>query len=134
MKRSIVVTMQIAAALLLCAGAASDARADEERIVVKVPFDFLVGDTRLPAGTYVVQPSSQDLSVIAIQNEDRRESAYAMTIPSNSDESVKDPELVFEKHEGGYVLSKIVETDGNERQLSIPAHDHPAEIVATPMP
>jgi len=134
MKRSIVMTMHIAAALLLCAGAASDARADEERIVVKVPFDFLVGDTRLPAGTYVVQPSSQDLSVIAIQNEDRRESAYAMTIPLNSDESVKDPELVFEKHEGGYVLSKIVEADGNERQLSIPAHDHPEEIVATPMP
>jgi hypothetical protein len=132
MKRSIVRMMQIAAALLLCAGAATTARAQEERIVVKVPFAFAVGDLRMPAGTYDVQPSSQDLGVVEIQNEDRKESTYAMTIPLDWERPAQNPALIFEKHDGEYVLAKIVEADGNERQLSIGAHDHPTEIVATP--
>jgi hypothetical protein len=55
-----------------------------------------------------------------------------MTIPMTWDERAQNPELVFEKHDNGYVLSKIVEADGNERELLVRPHDHPTEIIATP--
>src|SRR5437773_182819 len=47
---------------LAAVATASVARADE-RIVARVPFDFVVGDSRLPAGPYVVTNVSNDPGV-----------------------------------------------------------------------
>src|SRR5690242_4713259 len=55
-------TMIGAAAIVI--GAASPARA-EQRLVANVPFDFIVGTLRMPAGHYVVT-ESDDRAVVSI--------------------------------------------------------------------
>jgi hypothetical protein len=133
MKRSIARTAVIAAALLVgIAAGATPARAQEEQIVAKVPFDFVVGGTQLPAGKYTVKAATNDLSVVSIANEDGRAFTFVMTIPLGWERSVDEPELVFERHENHYVLAKLIEADGNEREITPPIQERLAEPAIAP--
>jgi hypothetical protein len=133
MKRSIARTAVTAAALLVgIAVSATPARAQEERIVAKVPFDFYVGGTELPAGKYTVKAATDDLSVVSIASEDGSAFAFVMTTPFTWVQSVDEPELVFERHENHYVLAKLIEADGNEREVAPPIHERTAEPAVAP--
>src|SRR6185295_5235660 len=66
MKRLTVNTIRILAVGLLALAGAATARADDEAIVAKVPFSFIVGRTHMPAGQYIVKPASGDLHVVLI--------------------------------------------------------------------
>ena len=77
---------------LAAVATASVARADE-RIVARVPFDFVVGDSRLPAGPYVVTNVSNDPGVMSIASADGRHFVYTLTIPSSSIQTPAQPEL-----------------------------------------
>ena len=95
-------------------GSASAARADE-RIVAKVPFAFIVGDTQLPAGDYVVERTSGEPDVLEIASADGRQFVYALTI-SSSDAQSADPELIFAKFSDHYFLAGVVH-DGGGREI-----------------
>ncbi len=111
-------------------GSASTAGADE-RLVAKVPFAFIVGDMRLPAGDYVVKNMSDDSGVMAIVSADGRQFVYAMTIASSSDTPAAQPELVFEKFRNQYFLARVVPTDGGEREIILTPSIMEREIVRT---
>jgi hypothetical protein len=104
-----------AAALVLLCGA-SAARADE-RIVVKVPFAFIVADSLFPPGDYVVHDVSGDPNVMEIASADGRRSVFTMTIPSSSVNTPAEPELVFERVGERRFLAKIIDADGDERAI-----------------
>ena len=110
----------LAVGLLLLAGAAT-ARADGDEIVAQVPFSFIVGRTHMPAGKYLVKPASEDLRVVSIESTDRREAAFSLTVPLGSDVHVTAPELVFEKRDNQYFLTRLISSDGNEREIP-PTH------------
>src|SRR5471032_1552399 len=69
------------AVLVMAAGGASRARADE-LVVVTVPFAFTAGSTQLPAGTYTVRSIENDPSVLAIESSDGRQSKILLTLAS----------------------------------------------------
>lgn len=94
---------------------ASPARADE-RLTAKVPFDFIVGSSRFPAGNYVVTETSTS-GVFLIANPDSRHSAFVLTNADSSKASGQ-PELVFRRYEGQNFLSQI--TDGIDMSREIP--------------
>jgi hypothetical protein len=96
--------MAMAAAMIVVA-TASPARADE-MLTVKVPFDFIVGDTSLPAGDYVVSEMSAP-AVMSIASTDSQHFALVLTIPSSSDEAAQLPELVFERFGGRLFLARV---------------------------
>jgi hypothetical protein len=116
-KRSVKMCAIVLAAASMAIGAASVARADE-RIVAKVPFAFIVGNVRLPAGSYVVKEDmSTGAGVLAIQSADGRRSVYTLTIPYAPNRGPADPELVFEKFNDQYFLFRIIPTDGSDREI-----------------
>jgi hypothetical protein len=104
---------------LVMVGGASLARADDEKIVARVPFAFMVGDSRMPAGDYVVKEMSDDPSVMSIASADGRQFAFTLTIPSSDHalETPAQPELVFEKLDNQYFLARVVPEGGIEREI-----------------
>jgi hypothetical protein len=79
---------------IMAVAAAAPARA-EERVIAKVPFDFVAGEVRLPAGEYVVKVVSEDLTVWEVASADGRHSAMVNTIAASCSGRPEAPELVF---------------------------------------
>jgi len=113
---------------MLALGAAAVARA-EERIVVHIPFSFIIGTTQLPAGDYVViEGSGDNESVLAIESTDGREAAYALSIAATSPRPSQS-ELTFEKFENRYFLSKVSSEGGTAREIPLTSKIMDSEIV-----
>jgi hypothetical protein len=87
--------------------------------VARVPFAFTVGDSRMPAGDYVVKEVSDDPSVVSIASADGRQFAFTLTVPSSAHvlETPAQPELVFEKLDNQYFLARVVPAGGMEREI-----------------
>lgn len=94
---------------------ASPARADE-RLTAKVPFDFIVGKSRFPAGNYVVTQTSTT-GILSIATADSRHSIFVLTNGDSPKYSGR-PELVFKRFEGQNFLSQI--SDGIDMNREIP--------------
>lgn len=130
-KRTANVSWVFLATSLVIVGSASVARADNETIVARVPFAFIVGDSRLPAGDYVVKEVSDAPSVVSIASADGRQFAYTLTIPSSADGTPAQPELVFEKVNNRYFLARVVPGGGIEREIVLTPARTEREHVAT---
>jgi hypothetical protein len=101
------------AVLVMTAGGASRARADE-LVVVTVPFAFTAGTTELPAGTYTIRSILNDPGILAIESRDGHQNKIVLTLASTTPDAPAKDELVFAKHDGQYFLSRIVQADGDE--------------------
>lgn len=103
--------MLIAIALLSLAGLEVPARAQEGSAVATVPFEFVVGSTTLPAGTYTVsRTSSLDTTPLLVANHDHG----AFLIPTAFDDTkVGDTSLSFDQIGDEHVLSQIRTLDGS---------------------
>jgi hypothetical protein len=116
----------LAVAAILVVGA-SQARADEIILTnLKVPFSFMVGDVRLPAGDYTVREASMGEDVLEIVSADGRYVALASTIagtPGRDDKT----QLVFQKFGNDYFLSRIAH-EGDEREIILTPHIMEREI------
>jgi hypothetical protein len=106
------------ATLTIAAGAAAIAHADETLATgLKVPFAFIVGDTRLPAGDYVVREAEEGGGVVEIASGDGRRVVFAPTIPWDQASQPAGAELVFRKFDDAYFLSRVLPVGGNDRQI-----------------
>ena len=114
-KRILRVSWVMLTTALMAIGTASVARADQ-LLVAHVPFAFVVGDARLPAGDYIVKETFGDPGVLLIESTDGRNAVYTLTIASALDRSDARPELVFEKVDNQYFLERIDTLDGAERE------------------
>src|SRR5262245_33431747 len=132
MKNTILKLSGIAFACAVVAiGTASVARADE-RIVAKVPFEFIVGDVRLPAGDYVVTEMPDLSGVVGVESAHGRRFVATMTVAAASTSiPTSHPELVFEKFDNHYFLARVVPQDGTERDLVLTPSEMEREIVKT---
>jgi hypothetical protein len=107
----------LALTALISAGSAVAARADEPLVTAKVPFAFVAGETHLPAGDYIVRSMSDDPSVLSIESKDGRLAVFALTIPAWTDDTSGKSELVFEKLDNQYFLSRVDRGDGDSREI-----------------
>ncbi len=114
---------------VISVGAASTARA--ESVVAKVPFDFIVGNMRLPAGEYVVTETSPGSAVLAITSADGRDVALMLTIPSSPVAPAAPPQLVFKKFSNHYFLEQVVPQVGDEREIILTPSLMEREIAGT---
>jgi hypothetical protein len=109
-------------------GGASTAWA-EELVMTRahVPFAFIVGDVRMPAGVYEVrETSSTDVLEIVSQNGDH--AALTTTIPFVPAKAGKNG-LVFERFGHDYFLSRIEPTSGNDREVLLTPSIMEREII-----
>ena len=110
-----VVGMFVAIALMV-GTYASVARADEQ-VTAHVPFAFIVGESRLPAGDYIVKELDDDPGVITVASTHGHQSIFMLTMTSSPNEKGAKPRLVFEKFDDQYFLARVVRDDGDERAI-----------------
>jgi hypothetical protein len=108
----------ILATALIAAATPSGAQADE-RIIANVPFAFVAGESRLPAGEYIFRVVSGDLSVWEITSVDGRRSAMISTIPAPSSPATATPELVFDRFDNQYFLARVVTDNDDDREIPL---------------
>lgn len=97
--------MLVAIALLAVAGLAVPASAQDDKIVVTVPFEFVAGTQTLPAGKYTVsRTSSLQGSSLLVSSRDHG----VFLLPAAFDSTrVGDASVSFTEIEGQHVLSEI---------------------------
>jgi hypothetical protein len=123
--RNIAPTALLAFAAL---GAAAVARADE-RIVAHVPFSFIVGTTELPPGDYVVtEDFSENQGVLRIESVNGQRNLYALSIVADEPRPSQS-ELVFEKFDNRYFLSRVAGEGGLSREIPLTPKIMQSEIV-----
>jgi hypothetical protein len=119
----------LATAAIAVAGA-STARA-EELVMNKltVPFSFLVGNVRMPAGEYAIRKTSST-GVLEVVSADRKHVALTSTIPDSYMPAKEgNTEVVFQKFGGDYFLSRIEPASGNDRQVILTPSIMEREII-----
>ena len=109
-------------------------KAEENLAVAKIPFDFQVNQTSLPAGTYAVIMDG-NMATIRLRNENTGKSIMLMP-PGRETNTSSTPRLCFRQYSDHYFLSGIY-TTGNpgytlnkgslERELE---HSKPAVAMA----
>jgi hypothetical protein len=90
------------------------------RIKGNIPFNFRIGDTRLPAGTYVVSQTEMKPSVLAMQNLDSWNKTPVMFGSSRAQaKSTPETKLVFHRYADTYFLSQVWQGEGSENGLQL---------------
>jgi len=120
----------IFAIVAITIGSASAARADQ-LVVAHVPFAFIVGDSRLPAGDYIVKELDSSPGVIEIASAHGHQSILTLTMEWSAVETPARPQLVFEKFEDQYFLARVIREDGNDRELMLTPAVMEREVAAT---
>ena len=107
MKIQILTTIAaLALFVTLAAGSASAQGADIMKVTV--PFDFVITHKTLPAGDYVVRRRIAGARVVlAIQNEDKNESAYLIPHTVQARDLQPESKLIFNQYGDQYFLSQV---------------------------
>jgi hypothetical protein len=108
-------------ALLFTLGANSFAQS-ASRTVIQVPFDFIAGEQRLPAGTYTVEPVRRDTyTAWEIRSTTGGAGTAVLTSPLRGGATHDAVRLVFRKYGETYLLAQLWPSgDGAGRELLHP--------------
>ena len=107
MKRITAITMCLLASL----AAVGSASAQDNQTKATIPFDFYVGNTWLPAGTYVMSSDSTSTEVVKILSADKKNDIAVLTLPDEA--RAANGELVFHKIGDQYFLHEILCSAGH---------------------
>jgi hypothetical protein len=89
--------------LIVASVAATGANAQEPTLKANIPFDFMVGNTWMPAGEYTITSPTQEVLVL-------RTAGHSASVVSTKDhaESKAGSELVFDKYSDHYFLHEVL--------------------------
>jgi hypothetical protein len=105
------------ASLFLMAGSV---HAQSVALRADVPFDFVVGNTIMHAGTYTIQPMRAGESPIQLQSLDGKDSMWLAVCTCAADRAQHESQFVFQVSDGQYFLWQIWTQGYDEgRQLAI---------------
>jgi len=102
MKSRTLVVFVVAAFLAVTAGYAQSSMT----LVGKIPFEFRVGNSVLPAGDYQVIPTSAPRTLL-IRCQDTNAAVIALPNTAESLRAPKDSKLVFNRYGDTYFLSQV---------------------------
>ena len=78
------------------------------KVVVDVPFDFVIGDKTLPAGEYSVKSiASGRADTLLVQSADRRSASIILTHGVQAASVQKEAKLLFTQRGNRYFLSQV---------------------------
>ena len=123
MKRNLIVALTLVALSILTAS--TSFAQDKEK--ADVPFEFQIGKTSLPAGTYIVSKIA-DHSLV-IRNREKTSKA-ALSNYSASDSKSESPKMVFHKYGNNYFLAEIWAADGSAG-MQLPESKREKELQAS---
>jgi hypothetical protein len=80
----------------------------QDRVTVKIPFSFEIGQRTFTPGTYTVKCVSQTAGVYFIRNEATKEvRTISGTASVQAPSTITEPRLVFRSHDGQYFLKQV---------------------------
>ena len=80
---------------------------------VEIPFSFSVGDRSYEAGTYIVKLNKiQNGAAAVIISDPRTDSVQTVLASRNGDNADEKVKLVFDRHDGETVLSRVITPSG----------------------
>ncbi|MFL6463796.1 MAG: hypothetical protein ACJ73N_05235 [Bryobacteraceae bacterium] len=97
-----------AAALMCPSGYAQTINAS-----ARIPFNFRVGETVMPAGNYSIQDSR---GVLRMLNSDRKKGVLHLTMNASRSAMARDPKLEFTRYGEDYYLTSIWSANSSEGQ------------------
>ena len=110
--------LAVVAALLFSAGVANVSHAQEAPLYVKVPFDFQVGDHRMPAGEYLVErPVSSSYDLERLRQVGGDAVMTISTVPTEAKNGDRVPELIFNVYGRTHFLAQIWVDSGHGHEL-----------------
>jgi hypothetical protein len=96
------------ASLFLALTAVSAQAQSRGTIEVQIPFDFIAGETRLPAGTYNIKRISRgDEKALLVRSQDNRVTALVSTNSVEASAERSQARLVFHRYGEQYFLSQV---------------------------
>ncbi len=100
-------------------GGLRTASAQSQSALVKVPFDFIVGDRVLPSGSYRVAADTQDPTLLRIESTmDRKVATFAATLADDGPRA-GDVQAAFTNVDGHMFLSRITMPGGEARRIAV---------------
>jgi hypothetical protein len=96
------------------------------RVLADIPFDFLIGNTTLKAGSYTVEQLQSE--IIAFSSDDGKEHQFALTFPGDSDKQSQEPHLVFIRY-GSEAFLKRVFLSGSDDCYELPESSRERELI-----
>jgi hypothetical protein len=97
----------MAGVMALTAMATTRVAQAQQPVVVNVPFDFVAGNTQLPAGEYTVKVSGPTHSLIVISRKDATMSASINTNAAVSSTPQTESKLIFNRYGDRYFLAQV---------------------------
>lgn len=119
MKKQIMRVFAILGLLLTLAASQTLASQGARRLVVNIPFEFVAGQERLPAGRYVISRVARDAGrALLIRSADGRTSVTVLT--NASDAGGEQPQVSFKRYGEQYFLARVW-TPGGDSARTLPA-------------
>jgi hypothetical protein len=88
--------------------------------LVKVPFNFIVGDVLLPAGSYRIAADTQDSSLLVITRTNGKPGAFAVTGRMEGRASTDaQVHVAFKNVDGRYFLWTVAMPGGDWREIAV---------------
>lgn len=115
------------AALLMLVPVLASAQLGHGGISVEVPFAFTVGNTMVPAGTYLVQPSPSNDHTLVIRDRDGKAGLFSVASEREANTSATACSLVFARYGDRYFLRKI-KVEGSRTQYQLPENKMETEF------
>jgi hypothetical protein len=109
----------MAGVMVLTFAASTQVARAQDHLVVNVPFDFVAGSTKLPAGEYSVKVQGPLNTLLLIRRAATAESAIIPTNAVVANEPRTESKLVFNRYGDRYFLSQIW-TEGNNQGRQVP--------------
>jgi len=120
--------MFVFAALILASGSIY---AQSATLKAHIPFDFVVENTVLPAGTYSVTPMGAGGAAIRLRSTALKNDIFIMPSSSAVDRAEHESELLFQFSGGQYSLWQIWTQNYSEgREFLVKSHDSQVPNVA----
>jgi hypothetical protein len=102
--------------------AASALHAQSVPMQATIPFDFVVGNSTMTAGTYSIVPTRDGGSALLLRNTEAKSAVMALPLGNASDVNQHGSELVFKVVNGHYYLWQIWTAGYSEgREFSVKA-------------
>jgi hypothetical protein len=102
------------AMMALTAMASTRVAQAQDRLVVNIPFDFVAGNMKLPAGEYSIKVAAPERTLLLIDREDAAASAFMSTNPVTKSEIQTESKVIFNRYGDRYFLSEVWSA-GNSR-------------------
>ncbi|HEY0380355.1 MAG TPA: hypothetical protein VGC87_25810 [Pyrinomonadaceae bacterium] len=108
----------------------SNAQTRTRQVRTNVPFDFVVGDKTLPAGSYTVATVSRNSAdAVSVRSSDGRRKAIRLTSAVSENAATRRARLVFHRYGSTYFLAQVWAAGSSEgREMLKSKAERTAEV------